>query len=279
VTEQDLLARAHAERPARWVEDAVFVAHARRFAATDEERAALHAGDLYLACACAAGVPEALEALEREHLARIREFAASVDSSPEFVKELTQRLRARVLVGGGGGGGVGGGGGSGGSGGSGDEGGAAPRIATYSGRGSLGGWIRVAAVRLARDLSRAERAEARKREDLAPEVVDPELGYLKRAYGEAVSRAVQDALAALDGDARTLLKMHYVDGLSIEQVGVVFGKSRATSARMLASARMTLLASIRERLVGIVGVRADEADSLLAFVRSRLDVSLARALR
>lgn len=278
MTEQDLLARAHAERPARWVEDAAFVAHARRFATTDEARAALHAGDLYLACACAAGVPEALEALEREHLARIREFAASVDSSPEFVKELTQRLRARVLVGGGGGGGGGvGGGGVGGGGGGGDE--AAPRIATYSGRGSLGGWIRVAAVRLARDLSRAERAEARKREDLAPEAVDPELGYLKRAYGEAVSRAVQDALAALDGDARTLLKMHYVDGLSIEQVGVVFGKSRATSARMLASARMTLLASIRERLVGVVGVRADEADSLLAFVRSRLDVSLARALR
>ncbi len=254
---RDLLARAHAERPASWLPDEVFVAHARSFAATDDELAALHAGDLYLACACARGVPEAIEALEREHLVRIREFAASVDSTPEFVKELTQQLRARVLVGG-------------------EQ---APRIATYSGRGSLGGWIRVAAVRLARDLSRAERNAARRRDELDPHAVDPELGYWKRAYGEAVSRAVQDALAGLDGDARTLLKMHYVDGLSIEQVGVAFGKSRATSARMLASARMTLLASIRERLVGAVGVRADEADSLLAFVRSRLDVSLGRALK
>ncbi|MCW5808892.1 MAG: transcriptional regulator, partial [Deltaproteobacteria bacterium] len=192
-------------------------------------------------------------------LSRVREFSASVDSSPEFVAELTQRLRARILV---------------------PDGGPA-RIATYSGRGSLGGWIRVAAVRLARDIVRGPegRRAAELREDLEPAVVDPELGYLKQAYGDAVSRAVQDALGGLDGEARALLKMHYVDGLTIDQVGVAFGKSRATSARMLAAARATLLRDIRERLVGTVGVRVEEADSLLAFVRSRLDLSLAAALR
>jgi RNA polymerase sigma-70 factor (ECF subfamily) len=257
VAEATLLARAHAERPAAWVDAAVFVAHARRFAATDDELAALHAGDLYLALACARGVGDAIAALEREHLVRIREFAASVDGAPEFVKELTQQLRARLLV---------------------AEADRPARIETYSGRGSLGGWIRVAAVRLARDIARVERNAARPVEELDPHAVDPELGYLKRAYGGAVSDAVQAALAGLDAEARTLLKMHYVDGLSIEQVGVAFGKSRATSARMLAAARLALVAAIRERLVGAIGIRADEADSLLAFVRSRLDVSLARAL-
>jgi RNA polymerase sigma-70 factor, ECF subfamily len=256
-TDAALLARARAERPAGWLAPDVFAAHARSYAATDAELAALHAGDLYLALACARGVADAIAALEREHLSRIREFAAGVDASPEFVKELTQQLRARLLV---------------------PDGDRPARIATYSGRGSLGGWIRVAAVRLARDISRVERNAARPVEELDPHAVDPELGYLKRAYGDAVSRAVQAALAGLDGEARTLLKMHYVDGLSIEQVGVAFGKSRATSARMLAGARMALLAAIRERLVGEIGIRAEEADSLLAFVRSRLDVSLARAL-
>jgi RNA polymerase sigma-70 factor (ECF subfamily) len=231
--------------------------HARGFAATDAELDALHAGDLYLACACAAGVPAALAALEREHLVRIREFAAGVDASPGFVAELAQQLRARVLV---------------------PDGDRPARIATYSGRGSLGGWVRVAAVRLARDIARTDREATRPRDELDPGSVDPELGYLKQVYGEAVSRAVQDALASLTGDARTLLRLHYVDGLSIEQVGAAFGVSRATGARMLASARMTLLAGIRDRLVGTIGVRADEADSLVAFVRSRLDVSLARAL-
>ena len=94
-----------------------------------------------------------------------------------------------------------------------------------------------------------------------------------------MSDAIEGALAALDAEPRGLLKMHYVDKLTIEQVGIAFGKSRATSARMLAAARMTLLHAIRERLVGTVGVREDEADSLLAFVRSQLDVSLASALR
>ncbi|HEU0036293.1 MAG TPA: sigma factor-like helix-turn-helix DNA-binding protein [Kofleriaceae bacterium] len=258
----DLVARAYAERPAAWVDAAAFLAHVAAVAVDPDgapiDHAALHAGDLYLACAAARGVPDALATLEREHLSRLREFAASVDSTPAFVDELAQQLRHRILV---------------------ADGDRPPRIASYSGRGSLGGWIRVAAVRLARDISRSERAEQKRREDLDPGAIDPELGYLKQAYGVAVSTAVQDALAALDGEARALLRMHYVDGLTIDQVGTAFGKSRATSARMLAAARMTLLDDIRRRLVGIVGIRTDEADSLVAFVRSRLEVSLARALR
>lgn len=257
--DDDLVARARTERPdgVGWIADAAFIAHARQVAPTDAELAAVHAGDLWLACACAAGVPAALAALEREHLVRIREFAASVDASPGFVAELTQQLRARILV---------------------RDGDRPARIATYSGRGSLGAWIRVSAVRLAHDLARSERDAARPRDDLEPAAVDPELGYLKRLYGDAVSRAVADALAALPADARTLLRLHYVDGLSIDQVGAALGKSRATGARLLAGARMTLLAGIRDRLAAI-GIAPSEADSLVAFVRSRLDVSLSRALR
>jgi RNA polymerase sigma-70 factor (ECF subfamily) len=252
--ELSLVARAHAERPATWLADADFIAHALSFGPADP---AIHAGDLYLALACACAIPDALTALEREHFVRIREFAASVDSSPAFVTELSQQLRARVLV---------------------AEPSRPPRIATYSGRGSLGAWIRVSAVRLARDIARIERRHATRRDEPL-EAIDPELGYLKRAYGDAVSRAVEAALADLDGESRTLLKMHYVDGLTIDQVGVAFGKSRATSARMLAGARMRVVAAIRDRLVATIGIRADEADSLLAFVRSRLDVSLGSALR
>ena len=253
------LARARASRPPAWLDDATFVAHACGFATTDDELAKLDAPDLYLACACGHAVPDAVAVLEREQFSRIREFAASVTTSPDFITELTQQLRARLLV---------------------ADDGRPPRILSYSGRGSLGGWVRVSAVRLARDIGRSERArEAVHEKQLEVAVLDPELALLKRAYGPAVSAAIERALAALDGEARGLLKMHYVDGLTIEQVGIAYGKSRATSARMLAAARMTLVQAIRERLVGTIGVREDEADSLLAFVRSQLDVSLARALR
>ena len=252
-----LLERARTVHPPSWVEDETFLAHARRFATSDEELAQLDAADLYLALACGCGVADAIAVLEREHFSRIREFAASVTTSPDFITELTQQLRTRLLVGG-------------------DS---PPRILSYSGRGSLGGWVRVAAVRLARDIGRSETARAAAHDKLDVATIDPELAYLKRAYGRAVSDAIEGALAALDAEPRGLLKMHYVDKLTIEQVGIAFGKSRATSARMLAAARMTLLHAIRERLVGTVGVREDEADSLLAFVRSQLDLSLASALR
>ncbi|HRC55276.1 MAG TPA: sigma factor-like helix-turn-helix DNA-binding protein [Kofleriaceae bacterium] len=258
MSESAVLERARAVYPAAWLTDAEFLAHVRAVRATEEDLAALHAADLYLACACARGCPEALVTLEREHLTRIREYAAGVAHNAEEVSEVAQRVRARLLV---------------------AEPGRSPRIATYSGRGSLGGWIRVTAVRVARDLWRGARQHEPVREELEPGVVSPELGYWKRAYGEVVSRAVQDALESLDGEPRALLKMHYVDGLSIDQVGLAVGKSRATGARMLAAARQRLLAGIRERLVGALGVRQDEGDSLLAFVRSRLDVSLGRAFR
>lgn len=251
-----LVARAHAERPAAWVEPARFLAHARAVLEADTEIDAILAGDLYFAFACAEGVPDALAALEREHLSRVREFAASVDGSPAFVEELTQRLRARLLV---------------------ASEGRPARISTYSGKGSLGAWIRVATIRLARDLARVEHDPRVRHETVEPQAIDPELGYMKSAYGEAVSRAVQEALAALDDEPRTLLKMHYVDGVSIEAVGVAFGVSRATAARMLATARASLVDGIRDRLERSIGIRREEADSLLAFVRSRLDVSLARA--
>ncbi|HEY0190772.1 MAG TPA: hypothetical protein VGC42_06585, partial [Kofleriaceae bacterium] len=68
MTDAELLASAHAARPAGWVADAAFIAHARAHAeaharACDPGDAGeLHAADLYLALACAHGVPAALEA-------------------------------------------------------------------------------------------------------------------------------------------------------------------------------------------------------------------------
>lgn len=119
-TDEELLSRARAEHPA-WVEDAVFLEHVATVALV-EDRGSLHAGDLYLACACARGVTEAIAVVESAHFARIREFVAGVETAPEQVAEIAQQLRTKLLVG------------------------DTPRIASYSGRGSLGGWIRVAAV-------------------------------------------------------------------------------------------------------------------------------------
>jgi RNA polymerase sigma-70 factor, ECF subfamily len=258
-----LYARARAERTKEWVSEEIFTAYAAERASSADEVAALHAADLFTACAAARGNAEALAAIESEHLSRVREFAASVDATPQFVAELTQELRARIFVG---------------------DGASPPRILAYSGRGSLGAWIRVSTTRLALDQVRARKPTVLRSgladdDALPPHEVDPELGYLKDAYGEIVNRALADGLAMLEPEARGLLKMHYVDALSIEQVGVAFGVSRATAARMLAAAREKLLENVRVKIAEACGARGTEADSLLALVRSRLDLSLASALR
>ncbi len=98
--------------------------------------------------------------------------------------------------------------------------GAAPRIAQYTGRGALGPWVKVAAVRVA--LRLAERQES-----LAPGLEsrlgpDPELDYLRVRYRAAFSNALSEALGALGVEERNLLRLHFVEGLTIDGLAPLF---------------------------------------------------------
>jgi len=110
-------------------------------------------------------------------------------------------------------------------------------------------------------------------------VHDPELQLLRGRHGPDVSQALREAFEALEGRDRALLRMHFLDGLNLERLGLVFQVSRATAGRMMFTARTRLLeqtlALLRERL----GVGSSELASLLGDLRSRLDVSLHALLR
>src|SRR5262249_39935658 len=71
------------------------------------------AGALYRACACARGDAAAIRILEQRFLPLAARAAAGVDPAPEFVDEVRQRLRDRLLAG------------------------PRPRIAGYAGSGAL----------------------------------------------------------------------------------------------------------------------------------------------
>jgi RNA polymerase sigma-70 factor, ECF subfamily len=255
-----LVSRAHAEHAPTWVDPELFVAHAVERAEPDnpgavERLSSLHAADLYLALACAAGVPEAIARFDRDHLSRVGDFVARVDDAAPLVEELTQRLRTRLLVA--------------------TEDGPA-RILTYSARSPLGGWLRVCAVREARELVGKQRRSS-ELPDLAADV-DPELAWLKERYGPIVSEAFARALGTLTGDERTMLRLHYVDGASIGEVGTIFRVSRATAARALARASARVVDTVRQELEPWLGTHDGAMDSLLAFVRSRIELDLARHL-
>jgi RNA polymerase sigma-70 factor (ECF subfamily) len=156
-------------------------------------------------------------------------------------------------------------------------------IAGYSGRGDLRAYLRAVAVRQA--LRRLEREGgppgAEKDEVLAmvPAAGDsPELGLLVERCRDEVRAAFGLALTALSPRERTILRQHYADALTIDQLGRLHGVHRATCARWIEAARAGLLRRVRRHLRDALRLDDRELDSLIGLVRSRLDLSLSRLL-
>jgi RNA polymerase sigma-70 factor (ECF subfamily) len=114
----------------------------------------------------------------------------------------------------------------------------ASEIAGYSGRGPLRGWLRSVAVHAAwKHLKRARNTAAQQNDDLdtLPSLLrDPELTYLHDAYRAPFKGALAQAMAALTVRQRNLLRQHFVDALSIDQLGALYRVDRSTAARWLA---------------------------------------------
>jgi RNA polymerase sigma-70 factor (ECF subfamily) len=83
--------------------------------------------------------------------------------------------------------------------------------------------------------------------------------------------AVRAAVARLPVKERALLRLHLVDGMSIDALGARYQVSRSTAARWLAAARDALRALTREELEARIGP-ADLA-SMAGFVHSHLELS------
>ena len=138
--------------------------------------------------------------------------------------------------------------------------------------------LRVVAVRAALRL-----ANRRKEPQLqtAPSAAgaDPELDYLKLRYRSEFERAFRAALALLSTRDRLMLKLHSVDGLSIDKIAAAYQLHRSNVARRLARIRRLLREHTMAELQQRLGASAREVESLLALVRSQMWVSLRGALQ
>jgi RNA polymerase sigma-70 factor (ECF subfamily) len=209
-----------------------------------------HAPDLYLACACMHGVPEAITLFQHEHLARVKSVIARVDPAPDFVDDTIQRLGERLLVG------------------------PNPRIGQYSGSGPLGAWLRVAATRLAFNLLRERQRAARIRCE-GRTSSNFEVDVINREYRTEIESAFRLAFARLGKDERVLLLQHYVDGLPKEELARLYEVDRSTVSRRLKSARQQLLEQAHHELTRLLPrVSGLTRDSLIRAVRSQIDLGL-----
>jgi RNA polymerase sigma-70 factor (ECF subfamily) len=217
----------------------------------------VRAVDLFLASACAERVPNAIATFDREFLASVPAILARGGFRELQADEIRQRVRERLFVG-------------------------ASKIADYSGRGSLAGWLQVVTLRIAIDATREQRsmpiAEASENDDLRVAGTDPELSLIKERYREPFKQALRAAIAELTGEQRSLLKLHFVDGVTLEKLAALFHVHRATVVRRIAQAREAVFDGVRIRLQAELGIDAAEFDELLALLRSRLELSLSALL-
>lgn len=214
--------------------------------------------ELALARACAQGEPEALGRLEREYLPRVRVAVERVDGRAAFVDDALQVLRQRLLVG------------------------AAPRIGEYAGTGPLVSWLRAAAVRTALNLKRPGAREEQGDDDALEALPlsgpTPELALLVERHRPAFKAAFRAALATLEPNERTLLKLQVVDGLSLERIGVVYAVNKSTVSRWLATAHGRLVEETRARLKADLALSGGELESLVRAMRSGIEISVAALL-
>jgi len=217
---------------------------------------------LFLACACVRGVTDAILAFEQEYVVEIRRAGGRARLTPDGIGELTQILRQELLVG---------------------REGKRPKLAEYVGRGDLRGWLRVTAMRAALKMkARASAQPAAPSNEALLEIRssgdDPELLYMKELYGDAFRTAFRAAAGHLEPRDKNILRQHFVEGMTIDDLGGIYGVHRATAARWVQSAREKLLAATRREFASRAHVSPRECESVLRLVQSRFDVTLRRLL-
>jgi RNA polymerase sigma-70 factor (ECF subfamily) len=255
-----LVAAARAAHPRVVLDEGRYLAHlAARLPpqrTLDEGLAAVRAEDLYLAAACALGLPAALGSFDRLCLAPLAGTLARLAVAGTGADDLAQLVRVRLMT---------------------PDAAGRRRIEDYAGVGSLARWVRTAAVRLALNAGRGVQEVATEEGALASHLRDErdgELAFLKARYRPAFAAALRESLAALAAPDQNLLRQRYVDGLTLEELGALAGVHRGTALRRLERARQALLGDLRARLHARLKLRTGELESLLRLIASRLDVTL-----
>jgi RNA polymerase sigma-70 factor (ECF subfamily) len=169
------------------------------------------------------------------------------------VDDLLQDVRARLLAG------------------------PSPRLRTYRGECPLPAWVRAVAIRVALNAVAGRRPHPIDDEALhelaAP--VDVTLDVARAQHRERFQAAFREAMGRLTPRERTLLRLHYLQGVGLEQLAVTYGCHRATIVRWLAAAREAVFSSTRARLEAELRLSSTELDSLLREAREQLTISLA----
>ncbi|HET6980340.1 MAG TPA: sigma-70 family RNA polymerase sigma factor [Pyrinomonadaceae bacterium] len=234
----------------------------------------MQADDLCLIIACERGDENAWSDLVERFKPTVRSAARSASSNEDAAEDLAQSIWAelyglRVR----------------------NDGRPASKLAYYSGRGSLAGWLRAVVAQLAVDMFRKQSRLVQTEEDsefdrLARDVQDgqghaivagiptPEESISNRFVQNDMQQALGTAVQELGAEDRLLVKLYYFDNLRLREAGAVLGVHEATASRRLTRIQTDLRKRVAKILIDERGWTQAETERSFAEVAQSLDADL-----
>jgi len=166
------------------------------------------------------------------------------------------------------------------------------KLSYYSGRGSLGGWLRAIVSQLAVDQYRQQARfvqveESRDFENLANESSEKtenlaviahhdnaEEIFEEKQLARDVSKALNQAIAELSADDRLLLKMYYYDDLKLKEIGQMLGYHEATASRKIVRIQTDIRKAVEKILQSGHNWSEEEVKRYLSETASKLGINL-----
>lgn len=224
----------------------------------------LRADDLCLVLACERGDADAWDELVKNYDSTVKSAARKISSNSEDAEDLASSIWAELY-------GL-------------REG--KSKLAYYSGRGSLGGWLRAVVAQLAvdqyRKISRfVQIEEDREFENLAAESAeiagnahDPEELLADKSMQQDVAEALKTAIDSLESEDRLIMKLYYFDELKLKDIGTAFGFHEATASRKLVRIQNEIRKAAEKSLRDKHGWSAGEVSKYLAETAAKLGISV-----
>lgn len=234
----------------------------------------MQADDLCLIIACERGDESAWTDLVERFTATVRSAARSASANEDAAEELAQSiwaelygLRTR------------------------QDGLPASKLAYYSGRGSLAGWLRAVVAQLAVDIFRKQSRLVQTEEEsdldrLARDtqvtagqpvlagIPNPEESMSNRFAQADMQQALSKSVQELSAEDRLLVKLYYFDNLRLREAGAVLGVHEATASRRLTRIQADLRKRVTRILIDERGWTQSETDRSFAELAQNLDTDL-----
>ena len=166
------------------------------------------------------------------------------------------------------------------------------KLAYFSGRGSLAGWLRAVTNQLAIDQFRKMKRlvqieEDREFENLAQDssektgnnlvvshTKNPEEIFSEQQTAKDVATALKQAIDELEAEDKLILKLYYFNDLKLKDIGATLGFHEATASRKLARMQTEIRKSVEKILRSERGWSEEEVKRNLSDAAEQLGINL-----